>query len=338
MGSSTSSSIDLEALAAAQGMTLSPVGAPSDSKSRLRMPGQNGPVAASSMPPVLDAMADVYAIAPRRGGGIGSRPGSLIDPAAVAMAGYTGTSISPESETPTPSSGASRIGNTQVPNVPPPSRSESSNGTPTNDDYRRIKSENREIRKLLEEMKQLLQEASDNEQKFATREQELRATLTERQRQTDDLTAQLQLIEEQISSGAIGPAPSVPKTRDELEEWSDELEQESSKIAQERRKIEDERRQLQEDEEALEHQMRHMEVSMARERALIARQETELKRLSAEIQHELEIMQRGDASLRDQLSKFQRRATDVIQGKPPTGGGGGSNNGNQNSGVFPGRK
>ena len=50
----------------------------------------------------------------------------------------------------------------------------------------------------------------------------------------------------------------------------------------------------------------------------MARQETELKRLSAEIQHELEIMQRGDVQLRDQMQKFQRRAQDVIQGK--TGG------------------
>ena len=75
-----------------------------------------------------------------------------------------------------------------------------------------------------------------------------------------------------------------------------------------------ERQQLREDEESLEKQMRGMEVAMARERALMARQETELKRLSAEIQHELEIMQRGDANLRDQMQKFQRRAQDVLQG------------------------
>ena len=47
-----------------------------------------------------------------------------------------------------------------------------------------------------------------------------------------------------------------------------------------------------------------------------------VERLSAEIQHELELMQRGDASLRDQLSKFQRRAADVLQkpAGPPAGG------------------
>ncbi len=54
---------------------------------------------------------------------------------------------------------------------------------------------------------------------------------------------------------------------------------------------------------------------MARERALMARQETELRRLSNEIQHELELMQRGDAQLREQMQKFQRRAQDVLQGK-----------------------
>ena len=77
--------------------------------------------------------------------------------------------------------------------------------------------------------------------------------------------------------------------------------------------------QLREDEESLEQQMREMEVGMARERALIARQETELKRPSTEIQHELELMQRGDGQLREQMAKFQRRAQDVMQSRPPTG-------------------
>src|SRR5262249_54738413 len=68
--------------------------------------------------------------------------------------------------------------------------------------------------------------------------------------------------------------------------------------------------------------MREMEVSMARERAMMARQETELKRLSAEIQHELELLQRGDGTLREQLSKFQRRHQEVLsrslgQSAPP---------------------
>ena len=71
---------------------------------------------------------------------------------------------------------------------------------------------------------------------------------------------------------------------------------------------------MREDEEALEKQMRGMEVQMARERAMLARQEQELKRLSAEIQHELESLQRGDGALRDRLVVFQRRAAEVVAG------------------------
>ena len=198
---------------------------------------------------------------------------------------------------------------------------------PASPEAARLKAENKELRQLLIEMKQLLQEASDGEQQYAARQVELQATLTERQRQVDELSAHLQSIEEQISSGTLGPqqAVVVPKSRTELEEWADELEKDHSILAQERKKLEHERKQLREDEESSENQMRQMEVSMARERALMARQETELKRLSAEIQHELEIMQRGDVQLRDQMQKFQRRAQDVIQGKlggpspPPTG-------------------
>jgi len=134
----------------------------------------------------------------------------------------------------------------------------------------------------------------------------------------------MQAIEDQVASGALAPAPAVPKTRSELDEWADDLEKENSKLTQERRKIDEERLQLRDDEESLETQMRQMEVSMARERALMARQETELKRLSAEIQHELDILQRGDAGLREQMSKFQRRAQEVMtkptgNGPPPNG-------------------
>lgn len=187
-------------------------------------------------------------------------------------------------------------------------------------EIQRLKSENKELRQLLGEMKQLLQEASDNEQQFAAKEQEFQATLAEKQRQIETLSQQLQAIEEQINSGVLTNQPAQPKTRTELEEWADELEKEQAKLDQERRRLDEERRQLREDEEALEKQMREMEVSMARERAIMARQETELKRLSAEIQHELELMQRGDPALREQMQKFQRRAQDVMQNRPGMGG------------------
>lgn len=187
-------------------------------------------------------------------------------------------------------------------------------------EIQRLRSENRELRTLLEEMKHLLQEASDQEQQFTTLQKEYAAALEERDSQIEELSEQLGAIEDQIAKGELAPPPPVPKTRSELEEWGDELEKESSRLNQDRKRIEDERRQLREDEEALEKQMRDMEVAMARERALIARQETELKRLSAEIQHELELMQRGDTGLREQMAKFQRRAQEVLTTKPPPGG------------------
>ena len=187
------------------------------------------------------------------------------------------------------------------------------------DEIQRMKAENKELRTLLEEMKHLLQEASETEQRLVAKEAEFTTTVTAKDAQIEELSAQLGAIEEQIAKGELAPPPPAPKTRTELEEWGDELEKESAKLTQDKKKVDEERRQLREDEEALEKQMREMEVSMARERAMLARQETELKRLSAEIQHELDILQRGDAGLREQMAKFQRRAQEVMT-KPGNNG------------------
>lgn len=191
-----------------------------------------------------------------------------------------------------------------------------SGGVPLDDsplaEIQRLRGENRELRSLLDEMKQLLQEASGAEQDFSAKEKEYDAALAEKDAQIEELSIQLAEVEEKISRGELAPPPPVAKSRNELEEWGDELEKENAKLTQERRRIDEERRQLREDEEGLETQMREMEIGMARERAILARQETELKRLSAEIQHELDLLQRGDASLREQMSKFQRRAQDVM--------------------------
>lgn len=186
-------------------------------------------------------------------------------------------------------------------------------------EIRRVRLENKELRKLLQEMKQLLQEASDSEQQWVTKQKTSDETLAAKDKQIEELSAQLGAIEEQIAKGELAPPPPVPKTRTELEEWSDELEKENVKLQQDKKKLDEERRQLREDEESLESQMREMEVSMARERALLARQETELRRLNTEIQHELELMQRGDATLREQMVKFQRRAQEVLV-KPQNNG------------------
>jgi predicted nucleic acid-binding Zn-ribbon protein len=278
----------------------------SPGRTRLLMPGANGPVAASSVPhaaepapiPEVNLRSSARFMPIDQSVGLG---GSVLG----TMPGVLPGAAPASTPDPTPSL--------------PPGKSA--------DDYKRVKQENRELRKLLDEMKQLLQEASENEQKFAAREADLVTQLAARQRQTDEVTTQLQSIEEQLATGALTAAPAVPKTKSELEEWEDDLEREAAKLNKAKRDLDDDRRQLQEDEQALEQQMRQMEVSMARERALMARQETELKRLGAEIQQELELMQRGDAGLREQLTKFQRRAADVLQGRlnqsqvgPPPGG------------------
>ena len=300
LGVPGSPSIDVEALAAQS---------TGSQRSRLTMPGSHGPVAASSLPPVVDSAIPEVPILPTR-----SRLSRLDQSALLGGGGSIGGS---GHGVPSP------IGDADAPLAPPAKGGSSNSRVHTEDDYRRLKQENRELRKLLEEMKQLLQEASDNEQAASAREAELREQMGTKQRQVDDVTAQLQEIEAQVASGALTQAPPVPKTRTELEEWADELEREAAKMQKQRREMDEERKQLRDDEQSLEKQMRDMEVSMARERALMARQETELKRLSAEIQHELELMQRGDANLREQLNKFQRRATDVMQGKIGPGGGGG---------------
>jgi hypothetical protein len=172
-----------------------------------------------------------------------------------------------------------------------------------------IRTQNVELTRLIDEMRPLLEEASVQEQRFQAKETEYNARIAEKDQQLEELAAKLKQVEEQLASI---PPPKVAKSHNELEEWGDELEKEAAKLAQERRRMDQDRRQLHEDEESLEKQMREMECSMARERAVMARQETELKRLSAEIQHELDLLQRGDGTLREQLSKFQRRHQEVL--------------------------
>jgi hypothetical protein len=169
--------------------------------------------------------------------------------------------------------------------------------------YRR---ETERLEQLMEEMRQLLHEASEQEQRM--------------QEEVADRDLKLEASELRVKElEAI--VNTKPKTKSELEEWADELERESMQIAQERRAMDGDRKQLREDEAALEKQMREMEVGMARERAMMARQEQELKRLNAEIQHELEIMQRGDGVLRDRLAVFSRRHAEVVADPTPVSSG-----------------
>jgi len=256
---------------------------------KLRMPGKSGPVPAPA--------ARTAAVEPE-------------SPAAPARPSLNRRTPSGGIRYPDDPTGA-LAGSLEAPASPPPADGQRPAEGPR-DDRQRLKAENKELRKLLQEMKSLLQEASDNEQQFTHKEKDYKAALAEKDAQIQELSAQLGTIEEQIAKGELAPPPPIPKTRTELDEWADDLEKESARLTQERKRVDEERRQLRDDEEALEKQMREMEVSMARERALLARQETELKRLSAEIQHELDLMQRGDNNLREQMAKFQRRAQEVF--------------------------
>ena len=167
------------------------------------------------------------------------------------------------------------------------------------------KKEAESLQQLMEEMRQLLQEASDQEQRMQNE-------VADRDLRLENAQAKIDELETIVNT--------KPKTKSELEEWADDLERESMQIAQQQKALEEDRKQLREDEAALERQMREMEVGMARERALLARQEQELKRLNAEIQHELEIMQRGDGALRERMALFQRRHAEVVSGdvSPPS--------------------
>lgn len=285
-----------------------------DLLARLRMPGKSGSVPVPAARPAAPPPPPVVEAPPARGAAVNRRtpaPGRMgaADPAS-AIAGAL-SHLAGLADAPAGGSMSASLGGTR-------------GGVPLDDsplaEIQRLRAENKELRALLDEMKHLLQEASEGEQQFSAKEKEYLAALEEKDAQVEELAAQLGAVEEQIARGELAPPPPVPKTRTELEEWGDELEKENSKLTQERKRLEDERRQLREDEEGLENQMREMEIGMARERAILARQETELKRLSAEIQHELDLLQRGDASLRDQMAKFQRRAQDVMVrpgGGPP---------------------
>ena len=311
-----------------------------DVLSRLRLPGQVVPASPASAGDVDEHTAPPapHAAINKRTPITGVRLPAM-DPASVAL-GHAAVNygLPPDRAT---GSGSQRMPQPRMPVDSSAAGSGAQRVSSSRDDgspaaeAQRLRNENKELRQLLEEMKHLLQEASDTEQQYAVKAQQLQIALTEKQRQADELSSQLQSIEEQLASGMLAPSQPIPqaKTRTEIEEWADELEKESAKLAQDRKRLEADRLQLRDDEEALEKQMRDMEVGMARERALMARQETELKRLSAEIQHELELMQRGDASLREQMVKFQRRAQDVMQGRVGQSGAGGQSS--MNLGVPP---
>jgi len=146
---SSVSSVTLDELAA-----ISRPGPRPGGLGRLTMPGAHGPVSASDLPPVAPLpMPDPPP----------ARPRPLPPDSSAAYPGIAGGSVlgmpSPlAADLPPAASGSgSRSG-----------LGGSTSSTPE-DQVRRLKQENRELRKLLDEMKQLLQEASDGDQQFSQR-------------------------------------------------------------------------------------------------------------------------------------------------------------------------
>lgn len=166
----------------------------------------------------------------------------------------------------------------------------------------RLRAENAELRQMVAELRQVL-EGNDPEawQQLHREQQRL---LAEREEELAALRAYCEEWNEKVKTHRLVPAD------DDLAQMSDELEKERCQIMQERRQLEEEKRQLKEDEESLMKQMREMEVGLARDRAELARQRIELQRIQNEVQHELELLQRGDASIKERLAQFQRRASE----------------------------
>jgi DNA repair exonuclease SbcCD ATPase subunit len=168
----------------------------------------------------------------------------------------------------------------------------------------RLKTENAELRQLNAEYRELL-EANDPtvwEQKVADAEQKL----AENEAQLNEMRTRVEAWDEKFKTHRFVPHD------EESAQMADELDKERAKLALDRKQLEKEREQLKEDEDSLMNQMRDMEVSMAKDRAELARQRTELQRLQTEIKHELELMQRGDAGVKERLAQFQRRYQDAL--------------------------
>jgi hypothetical protein len=164
----------------------------------------------------------------------------------------------------------------------------------------RLKSEVAELRQLNNEYRELL-EANDPtvwEQKVADAEN----CLADRDVQLTEMRGKVDTWEAKFKTHRFVPHD------EESAQMADELDKERAKLVSERKQLDKERQQLKEDEDTLMKQMRDMEVSMAKDRAELARQRTEIQRLQAEVKHELEILHRGDAGVKERLSQFQRRA------------------------------
>jgi chromosome segregation ATPase len=174
--------------------------------------------------------------------------------------------------------------------------------TASNAEVERLRSENAELKQMVAEYREHIEtnQLQDWEQKI----QEAEQLLSEKDTLIESLQKQVGEWEEKLKTNRFVPSD------DDLAQMADELDKERSQFAQERKQLDLERKQLKEDEESLMKQMREMEVGMAKDRAELARQRTELQRTQIEVRHELELLQRGDATMKDRLAQFQRRGPD----------------------------
>ncbi|MFL5339755.1 MAG: hypothetical protein ACJ8F7_06265 [Gemmataceae bacterium] len=193
----------------------------------------------------------------------------------------------------------------------PPLSAANGNGYGHVSESERLRTENTELRDMIAELRQYL-EANDP-QSWEERLKQADALVHERDEMIASQRKQIEEWQHKLQTHRFVASD------DDLATMADEVEKERCQVTQDKKKLEEDRQQLQEDEDSLMAQMREMEVGMAKERAELARQRIDLQRLHSEVKHELELLQRGDASVKERLSVFQRRHSEVMRpaGAPP---------------------
>lgn len=188
--------------------------------------------------------------------------------------------------------------------IPTPARSSAHANGASGAEVEKLRGENNELKAMVGELREYL-EAHDPEV-LAKRVAELEQAVAERDEVLASQKQHLDEWQERLKTHRF------VSSDDEVAQMADEVEKERCQLTQDRKELDDERAQLKEDEDELMKQMREMEVSMAKDRAELARQRTELQRLHSEVKHELDILQRGDATMKERMAQFQRRHTEVI--------------------------
>jgi hypothetical protein len=172
-----------------------------------------------------------------------------------------------------------------------------------------LRTENAELKSMVAELKQYLE--SNDPEAWEERVRQAEAMVIERDQLIEAQKQHIDQWQEQLKTHRFVPSD------DDLSHMADDMEKERCQLTKERKDLEEGRAQLDDDEDALMKQMREMEMAMARERADLARQRSELQRLQVEIKHELELLERGDASVKERLAQFQRRQAEALRPAGP---------------------